>query len=54
MGKTWNSVHAGVDEPDNNLLKFIPWSSPSTAPRNVFRVYVSGNVVYALVGNAGC
>jgi photosystem II stability/assembly factor-like uncharacterized protein len=54
MGKTWNSVHPGVDEVGNNLLKFITWSSPSGEPRNVFRIYVSGNVLYAVAGSAGC
>lgn len=51
MGKTWNKVHPGVDE---NELKFALWSSPSNKPGKVFRVYVSGNVLYAVAGSAGC
>jgi photosystem II stability/assembly factor-like uncharacterized protein len=53
-GKTWESVHPAVEEADNNLLKFIPWISPSTAPGKVFRIYVSGNVVYAVAASGGC
>lgn len=52
MGKTWNSVHPGVDK---NEFKFLTtWNSPSREPRNVFRIYVSGNVLYAVAGSAGC
>jgi photosystem II stability/assembly factor-like uncharacterized protein len=52
MGKTWNSVHPSVDKVDNNEFKFLTtWNSES---RNVFRIYVSGNVLYAVAGSAGC
>lgn len=49
MGKTWNKVHTGVE------LKCIPtFNSPYTEPRNVFRIYVSGNVLYAVARPVGC
>src|SRR5690606_34803925 len=52
MGKTWNSVHPDVDKVDKNEFKFVTtWNSE---PRNVFRIYVSGSVLYALAGSAGC
>ena len=52
MGKTWNSVHPSVDKVDKNEFKFVTtWNSE---PRNVFRIYVSGNVLYAVAGSAGC
>lgn len=53
-GKTWNRVHPGVDEVDNNLLKFMPWSDPSSAPRKVYRIYVSSNALYAVAESGGC
>jgi photosystem II stability/assembly factor-like uncharacterized protein len=51
MGKTWNKVHPGIDE---NEFKFALWNSPSNKPGKVFRIYVSGNVLYAVAGSAGC
>lgn len=52
MGNTWNKVHPGVD---NNELKFVlPWNSPSNEPNKVFKIYVSGNALYAVAVNAGC
>lgn len=55
MGKTWNSVHPSVDKVDKNEFKFVTtWNSPSSEPGNVFRIYVSGNVLYAVAGSAGC
>ena len=53
MGKTWNLVHASVD----NALKPIvyAWSlAPSRDDRRVFKLYVSNNVLYAVARNAGC
>jgi photosystem II stability/assembly factor-like uncharacterized protein len=52
MGKTWNSVHPGVD---NNMFKLLTtWNNPSSEPKKVFRIYVSGNVLYAVAVSAGC
>ncbi len=57
MGKTWTSVHPGIDKnEDKNELKFAPtWNSPSNErPGQVFKIYTSGDVVYAMAGGAGC
>ena len=55
MGKTWKSVHPGADKVDKNEFKFVTtWNSPSSEPRNVFRIHVSGNVLYAVAGSSGC
>ena len=52
MGKTWTRVHPGVDKVDKNEFKFVTtWNSE---PENVFRIYVTGNVLYAVAGSAGC
>ena len=52
MGKSWNKVHSGVDK---NEFKFAPArDSTYREPKNVFRIYVSGNVLYAVAGSAGC
>lgn len=52
MGKTWNKVHMGVEK---NELKFIPtFNSPSNKPEYIFRIYVSGEVLYAVARSAGC
>jgi photosystem II stability/assembly factor-like uncharacterized protein len=52
MGKTWNKVHPGVDK---NEFKFFPtWNNPSNKPKKVFKIYVSGNTVYAVPVNSGC
>ena len=52
MGKTWNIVHSSVDK---NVLQFgKAWNVLSTDDRKVFKLYVSGNVVYAVARNSGC
>jgi len=55
-GKTWKSVHSGVDEPaDKNVFKFVPsWNRQVDEPGNVFKIFVSGNAMYAVVVSAGC
>lgn len=55
-GKTWKSVHSGVDEPaDKNVFKFVPsWNREVDEPGNVFKIFVSGNAMYAVVVSAGC
>jgi photosystem II stability/assembly factor-like uncharacterized protein len=54
MGKTWNSVHSSVDKVENKDFKYVlPWNSPSE-PKNVFKIFVSGEVLYALAVSAGC
>lgn len=55
MGKTWTSVHSSVDKVENKDFKFVlPWNSPSNQPKNVFKIFVSGDVLYALAVSAGC
>ena len=55
-GKTWKSVHSGVDEQvDKKEFKFVPtWNSQVSEPGNVFKIFVSGNAMYAVVVSAGC
>jgi hypothetical protein len=48
MGKTWEIVHSSVDNPFK-----IP-GFPTDEPGKVFKLYVSGNVLYAVARNAGC
>jgi hypothetical protein len=53
MGKTWNLVHPSVD----NLFKVSEITQnlvPSRDNRKVFKIYVSGNVLYAVARNSGC
>jgi photosystem II stability/assembly factor-like uncharacterized protein len=52
MGKTWNKVHTGVDDKDFNFLP--TWESRASEPKKVFRIHVSGNVLYAVAVYAGC
>ena len=55
LGKTWTSVHSSVDRVENKDFKFVlPWNSPSSRPKKVFKVFVSGEVLYALAVSAGC
>jgi photosystem II stability/assembly factor-like uncharacterized protein len=53
FGKTWNIVHPSVE---NNGLKYRRTldSDPFDDHKKVFKIYVSGNTVYAVAGNAGC
>ena len=51
MGKTWNKVHPAVDV-DINDPKFIITGKSVT--KNVFRIHVSGDTLYAVPGSAGC
>lgn len=52
MGKTWQRVHAGFD----NVLHASKFVSLSSAParEKVFKLYVSGNVLYAVAVAPGC
>jgi photosystem II stability/assembly factor-like uncharacterized protein len=52
MGKTWNKVHPGVDK--NEFIFLKTWNNPSGEPKKVFKIYVSGNVLYAVAVSAGC
>ncbi len=52
MGKTWSMVHSSVD---NAFKIFASWNTvPFNDDRKVFKIYVSGNVLYAVARNSGC
>ena len=52
MGKTWTMVHAGAEA---FKLYGKTWNTvPSSDNRKVFKIYVSGNVLYAVAGDSGC
>jgi len=53
MGKTWNIVHYSVD----NAVKIYDRTLsvvPPSDDRKVFKIYVSGNVLYAVARDFGC
>ena len=53
MGKTWNIVHSSVD----NAFKILYVNrniDPSSVDKKVFKIYVSGSVLYAVARNSGC
>jgi photosystem II stability/assembly factor-like uncharacterized protein len=50
MGKTWNIVHPSVDKKEFKYSSGNPFSDPG----KVFKIYVSGNVLYAVAGYPGC
>jgi hypothetical protein len=52
MGKTWNLVLPSVDKPE---LKLVPtFKTDANDRRRVFKIYVSGKVLYAVLNAAGC
>lgn len=53
IGKTWNMVHPSVDK---NKFKFAILLNGNhlSEPEKVFTRYVSGDVLYAVAGSAGC
>ena len=53
MGTTWTMVHPSVE---NREVKYRTTlnSDPFDDHRKVFKIYVSGNTVYAVAGSAGC
>ena len=54
MGETWEKIHAGVVVKEE--IKFVmPWDIRRfSTPGKVFKVYVSGNELYAVAVSAGC
>jgi photosystem II stability/assembly factor-like uncharacterized protein len=51
-GKTWSMVHSSVD---NTFKIFASWNTaPASDNRKVLKLYVSGNVLYAVARSAGC
>lgn len=54
MGKTWDMVHPGVDKNEFNYGTALNSDLFREPPRKVFRIYVSGDVLYAVAGSPGC
>lgn len=54
LGKTWNMVHPAVDKHALIYNTTLNLTDSSNNPGKVFKVYVSGSVLYAVEGNAGC
>jgi photosystem II stability/assembly factor-like uncharacterized protein len=52
MGKTWSMVHSSVEQVF--MLSGITRDVVTRDTRKVFKLFVSGNVVYAVARNAGC
>lgn len=53
MGKTWKRVHAGVHA--NVPASFNFWTTnPATENSKVFKLYVSGGTLYAVMRDFGC
>jgi photosystem II stability/assembly factor-like uncharacterized protein len=52
MGKTWNIVHPGFDK--NEFTFVSTWNTAASEPENVFKIFISGNVLYAVAVSAGC
>lgn len=51
LGKTWRSVHPSVEKFDlGDAWKTDPFNDH----KQVFKIYASGNVLYAVAGSAGC
>jgi hypothetical protein len=57
LGKTWNMVQPSVDKNEfkfTRTLNIIDPYSKEPYPGKVFKIFVSGNVLYAVARNAGC
>lgn len=53
MGKTWHMVHAGLAK--KNFVFAQLWNATnSNEPEKVFKLFVAGNVIYAVAVNSGC
>jgi photosystem II stability/assembly factor-like uncharacterized protein len=53
LGKSWTRVHSSVDQYQFQFLK-IGNTDPLNDQRKVFKIHVSGSVVYAVAVNSGC
>lgn len=53
MGKTWIKVHGSVDHAMTASIK-PSIAGAANGNAKVFRIYVSGNIVYAVAGSSGC
>ncbi len=57
LGKTWNMVHPSVEKQEFNFSKTLNTLDPYARepyPGKVFKIFVSGNVLYAVARSAGC
>jgi photosystem II stability/assembly factor-like uncharacterized protein len=54
LGKTWNMVHRNVDRNEFLYSATLNIIDPFKNPGKVFKIYVSGNVLYAVARSAGC
>lgn len=53
MGKSWKRVHTGIHT--NVSASFNFWSAnPATENKKVFKLYVSGSTLYAVMRDFGC
>jgi len=52
-GKTWTIVHPSVDKKEFQYAGILN-INPFSEPKRVYRLYVSGNVVYAVARDSGC
>lgn len=53
MGKTWQMVHAGLAK--KNFVFAQVWNpAESNDPDKVFKLFVAGNIIYAVAVNSGC
>ena len=53
LGRSWARVHSSVDQYQFQFLK-IGNTDPLNDQRKVFKIHVSGSVVYAVAANSGC
>ena len=53
MGRTWNVVHASLNKTEFRLVSVLN-PAPSDAGKKVFRLFASGNMLYAVLNNSGC
>lgn len=53
MGKTWHRVHAGFGS-EFQVIKLVSYNAAVAPVEKVYKLYVSGNVMYAVAVAAGC
>jgi photosystem II stability/assembly factor-like uncharacterized protein len=51
--ETWNIVHASVDKKGADISKMLT-NDPLRENTKVFKIYLSGNVLYAVAKDSGC
>lgn len=53
MGKTWHRVHAGFGS-EFQVIKLVSYNAAAAPVEKVYKLYVSGTVMYAVAVAAGC